>query len=159
MKTLNTESLIQRVGIVLLSIVCSVMFLSTASEAKSWSRYHKDETCSYYYDSGNITYPAKKKKLFGWVIDKDVVGLWVKIIEKDKEPPAEVAEMLQQDENAVYVEVTCSKKDANLKDIVPKDAQKGRTTSRVMIPDEKIVKRIEAGASKDALVDVICKPE
>ena len=116
------------------------MFLSTASEAKNWSRYHKDETCSYYYDKGNITYPSKKKKLFGWVIDKDVVGLWVKVIEKDKEPPGEDTEILQQDENAVYVEVTCSKKDANLKDIVPTDAQKGRTTSRVMIPDEKLVK-------------------
>jgi hypothetical protein len=158
MVKLSAKHLLQRIGIVLLSIICSVMFLSTASEAKNWSRYYKDETCSYYYDKGNITYPSKKKKLFGWVIDKDVVGLWVKIIEIDKEPPGEDAEVLQQDENAIYVEVTCSKKVANLKDIVPKDAQKGTTTSRVIIPDEKVVKRTETGAAKDALIDTICKP-
>lgn len=158
MERLSATHLIQRIGIVLLSIICSIMFLSTASEAKNWFRYHKDETCSYYYDKGNITYPSKKKKLFGWVIDKDVVGLWVKIVEKDKEPAGEDTEMLQQDENAVYVEVICSKKDANLKDIVPNNAQKGGTTSRVIIPDEKLVKRIESGAAKEALVDVICKP-
>ncbi len=154
MERLSAKHLIRRIGIVLLSIICSIMFLSTASEAKNWSRYYK----SYYYDKDNITYPSKKKKLFGWVIDKDVVGLWVKIIEIDKEPPGEDAEVLQQDENAVYVEVTCSKKVANLKDIVPNDAQKGRTTSRVIIPDEKIVKRIETGTAKDALIDTICKP-
>lgn len=158
MERLKTDRFAQRIGIVLLSIICSIMFLSTTSEAKNWSRYHKDETCSYYYDKGNITYPAKKKKLLGWVIDKDVVGLWVRVIEKDKEPPDENTEMLQQDENAVYVEVNCSKKDANLKDIVPTDAKKGGMPSRVIIPDEKLVKRIETGAAKEALVDVICKP-
>jgi hypothetical protein len=158
MEIMDMKRLAQRTGVVLLSIICSIMFLSTASEAKNWSRYHKDETCSYYYDKGNITYPSKKKKLFGWVIDKDIVGLWVKAIEQGKEPPNEDTETFQQDEDAVYVEVICSKKDANLKDIVPNNAQKGRTTSRVIIPDEKLVKRIESGAAKEALVDTICKP-
>ena len=155
---MDMKRLVQRTGVVLLSIICSIMFLSTASEAKNWSRYHKDETYSYYYDKGNTTYPSKKKKLFGWVIDKDVVGLWVKAIEQGKEPPNEDTETFQQDEDAVYVEVTCSKKDANLKDIVPNNAQKGRTTSRVIIPDQKLVQRIESGAAKEALVDAICKP-
>jgi hypothetical protein len=86
------------------------------------------------------------------------VGLWVKVIEQDKERPDEDTKMLQQDENAIYVEVTCSKKDANLKDIVPNDAQKGKTTSRIIILDEKLVKRVETGAAKEALVGVICRP-
>ena len=158
MEKLRTRRLPQRIGVVLLSIICSFMFLSTASAAKNWSRYYKDEACSYYYDKDSITYPSKKKKVFGWAVDKDIVGLWVKVIEQDEEPPGEDTEMRRQDENAVYVEVTCSKKDANLKDVVPNDAQKGKTTSRVIISDEKIVKRIETGAAKEALVDAICGP-
>lgn len=158
MKRLSTKTLTDPLGVVLLSVICSFIFLSTASAAANWSRYHKDETCSYYYDKGNITYPSKKKKLFGWTTDKDIVGLWVKVIEQDKEPPDQNAEIFKQDEDGVYVEINCLKKNVNVNDVVPSDARKGTVTSSVSISDKKIVENIESGSAKDALVEVICSP-
>jgi hypothetical protein len=142
---------------VLLMISCTTAFCLTDAAAKNWSRYFGDETRSYYYDKDSITYPYKKKRVFGWVTDKDTTGLWVKVTDLDKEPPDMDVEMFQPDENVVYVEVTCPKKEVNVKDNVPYDLQKGRMTSRIIIPDEKIVHGIESSDAKEALVSIICR--
>lgn len=162
MTGINLTRLKQRVLIVFLMISCACVFCLTDAEAKNWSRYFGDETRSYYYDKDSITYPYKKKRLFGVVTDKDTVGLWVKVTDLDKEPPPDMdadmdTEMFQPDENVVYVEVTCPKKEINVKDNVPYDARKGRMTSRIIIPDEKILQDIGSSAAKEALVNIICR--
>lgn len=143
--------------IVFLAVFCAAVFCFTGAEAKNWSRYFGDETRSYYYDKDSITYPYKKKRVFGWVTDKDTIGLWVKVTDLDKEPPDMDVEMFQPDENVVYVEVTCPKKEVNVKDNVPYDIQKGRMTSRIIIPDEKILRGIGSSDAKEALVSAICR--
>jgi hypothetical protein len=143
--------------IVFLAVSCAAVFCFADAEAKNWSRYFGDETQSYYYDKDSITYPYKKKRVFGWVTDKETIGLWVKVTDLDKEPPDMDVEMFQPDENVVYVEVTCPKKEVNVKDNVPYDIQKGRMTSRIIIPDEKILRGIESRDAKEALVSAICR--
>jgi hypothetical protein len=145
---------------VFLMVSCPFVFCLAEAEAKNWARYFGDETRSYYYDKDSITYPYTKKRLFGVVTDKDTAGLWVKVADKDKEPPPDMetdTEMFQPDENVVYVEVTCPKKEVNVKDNVPYDLQKGRMTSRIIIPNEKIVQGIGSSDAKEALVSIICR--
>jgi hypothetical protein len=158
----NLTLLKQHTPVVFLMVSCACAFCLTDAEAKNWSRYFSDETRSYYYDKDSITYPYKKKRLFGMVTDKDTVGLWVKVIDQDKEPPPDVdanmdTEMFQPDENVVYVEVTCPKKEINVKDNVPYDMRKGRMTSRIIIPDEKILQGVKSSDTKEALVSTICR--
>jgi len=157
MTGINRPQLQKESLIAFIVISCACIFCLTDVEAKNWARYFGDETRSYYYDKDSITYPYKKKRVFGWVTDKDTTGLWVKVTDRDKEPPDTDAEMFQPDENIVYVEVTCPKKEVNIKDNVPYDMQKGRMSSRIVIPDEKILRGIESGDAKEALVSTICR--
>jgi len=160
MAAIDRARLQKKALLVFLAVSCAAVFCFADAEAKNWSRYFGDETQSYYYDKDSITYPYKKKRAFGWVTDKDTVGLWVKVADHDKEPPPDVSadtEMFQPDENVVYVEITCPKKYVNVKDNVPYDLQKGRMASRIIIPDEKILRGIESSDAKEALVSAICR--
>ncbi|HNS14223.1 MAG TPA: hypothetical protein PKM08_02710 [Syntrophorhabdaceae bacterium] len=157
MASIDRTRLQKKALIVFLAVSCAAVFCFADAEAKNWSRYFGDETQSYYYDKDSITYPYKKKRVFGWVTDKETIGLWVKVTDLDKEPPDMDVEMFQPDENVVYVEVTCPKKEVNVKDNVPYDIQKGRMTSRIIIPDEKILRGIESRDAKEALVSAICR--
>jgi predicted cupin superfamily sugar epimerase len=40
---------------------------------------------------------------------------------------------------------------------VPYDMQKGRMTSRIIIPDEKILQSVRSNDAKEALVSTICR--
>jgi|GEM_PF-1266980 len=157
MASIDRTRLQKKALIVFLAVSCAAVFYFADAEAKNWSRYFGDETQSYYYDKDSITYPYKKKRVFGLVTDKETIGLWVKVTDLDKEPPDMDVEMFQPDENVAYVEVTCPKKEVNVKDNVPYDIQKGRMTSRIIIPDEKILRGIESRDAKEALVSAICR--
>ncbi len=157
MTSVDRAGLQKNMLIVVLTVSCIFAFCLADAEAKNWARYFGDETQTYYYDKDSITYPYKKKRVFGWVTDKDTVGLWVKVTDLDKEPPDADAGMFQPDENAVYVEVTCPKREVNVKDNVPYDLQKGRMSSRIIIPDEKLLQSIGSSDAKEALVSIICR--
>jgi len=61
-------------------IIALVCFCSTLVYGAEWKLYSKEEGWAYYFDKDSIHYPEKKKGILGGdVIDKDIVGVWIKI--------------------------------------------------------------------------------